>query len=111
MEFERTYWYLRWEVPGEHRTHDRHRLCLYRRRTIPDVFVPDPTGFPKPHAPVRPYIFTTTDIARLLDAADHLVATSRSAAPGDLRLAIVAVHERPSSRGTRPPDRRRLRPQ
>src|SRR5262245_1951375 len=66
-------------TPGVRRNWLRvvRNLCLYRRRTVPDVFVPDATGFPKPHAPIRPYIFTTTDIVRLLDAADHLVATSR----------------------------------
>jgi integrase len=75
-------------------------LCLYRRRTIPDVFVPDPTGFPKPHAPIRPYIFTTTDIARLLDAADHLVATSRSPLRREtFRLAIVLLYTSGLRRG------------
>src|ERR1700682_4592222 len=28
-------------------------FCLYRRRTEPDCFVPDPAGFPRPHQPVR----------------------------------------------------------
>ena len=32
-------------------------LCLYRRRTAPACFVPDPAGFPAPHQPVTPYIF------------------------------------------------------
>jgi hypothetical protein len=50
-------------TPGVRRNWLRvvRNLCLYRRRTVPDVFVPDPTGFPKPHAPIRPYIFATTD--------------------------------------------------
>jgi integrase len=75
-------------------------LCLYRRRTIPDVFIPDPTGFPKPHVPIRPYIFTTTDIARLLDAADHLVATSRSPLRREaFRLAIVLLYTSGLRRG------------
>ena len=66
----------------------------------PDVFVPDPTGFPKPHAPIRPYIFTTTDIARLLDAADHLVATSRSPLRREtFRLAIVLLYTSGLRRG------------
>jgi integrase/recombinase XerD len=68
-------------------------LCLYRHRTVPDVFVPDPTGFPTSHVPIRPYIFTTTEIARLLDAADHLVATSRSPLRQEtFRLAIVLLY-------------------
>ena len=75
-------------------------LCLYRRRTVPDGFVPDPTGFPKAHAPLRPYIFTTTDIVRLLDAADHLVATSRSPLRREtFRLAIVLLYTSGLRRG------------
>jgi integrase len=75
-------------------------LCLYRRRTVPDVFVPDPTGFPKPHASIRPYIFTMSDIARLLDAADHLVATPRAPLRREtLRLAIVLLYTSGLRRG------------
>ena len=100
-------------TPGVRRNWLRvvRNLCLYRRRTVPDVFVPDPTGFPKPHTPIRPYIFATTDIARLLVAADHLVPTPRSPLRREtFRLAIVpALYERPAPRGARPPDRRRLR--
>ncbi len=59
---------------GVHRNWLRvvRNLCLYRRRTLPDAFVPDPTGFPKPHVSVRPYIFTTAEIVRLLHSADRL---------------------------------------
>jgi integrase/recombinase XerD len=89
-------------TPGVRRNWLRvvRNLCLYRRRTIPDVFVPDPTGFPKPHTPIQPYIFTTTDIARLLDVADHLVATSRSPLRREtFRLAIVLLYTSGLRRG------------
>jgi integrase/recombinase XerD len=82
-------------TPGVHRNWLRvvRNLCLYRRRSVPDAFVPDPTGFPKPHAPVRPYIFTTADIAHLLHAADRLDATPRSPLRRQtFRLAIVLLY-------------------
>lgn len=89
-------------TPGVRRNWLRvvRNLCLYRRRTVADVFVPDPAGFPKPHVPIRPYIFTTTDIARLLDAADHLRATPRSPLrPETFRLAIVLLYTSGLRRG------------
>jgi hypothetical protein len=43
----------------------RH-FCLYRRRTVPDCFVPDPTQFPKARPVVRPYIFSNGDVAKYL---------------------------------------------
>jgi integrase len=49
---------------------------------------------------IRPYIFTTTDIARLLDAADRLVATSRSPLRREtFRLAIVLLYTSGLRRG------------
>lgn len=41
-------------------------LCLYRRRTEPKCFVPDSSQFPVGHQAVRPYIFSETEIVRLL---------------------------------------------
>jgi integrase len=75
-------------------------LCLYRRRTVPDAFVPDPTGFPKPHAAIRPYIFSTADIGRLLDAADRLEPTPLSPLRREIfRLAIVLLYTSGLRRG------------
>jgi integrase len=75
-------------------------LCLYRRRTMPEAFVPDPTGFPRPHAAVRPYIFTTADIARVLQVADRLDATPRSPLRREtFRLAIVLLYTSGLRRG------------
>jgi len=53
-------------------------LCLYRRRTEPDCFVPDPVLFPHCHQPRPPYIFTHAEIARLLRATGTLDRTPGS---------------------------------
>jgi integrase len=47
-------------------------LCLYRRRTQVAAFVPEVTTFPPPHQSVRPYIFSTAEIARLLELCSGL---------------------------------------
>jgi integrase len=47
-------------------------FCLYRRRSQPDCFVPDTAAFPLPHQPVRPYIFSEAEVARLLDLCPQL---------------------------------------
>lgn len=68
-------------------------FCLYHRRTEPSCFVPDPFLFPRPHQPVRPYIFTDGDITRLLEAAqsvdDDAVSPLRRQV---FRLAIVLLY-------------------
>jgi hypothetical protein len=46
-----------------------HAFCLYRRRTDPDCFLPDPRTFPPYHQRIQPHIFTESEIARLLKAA------------------------------------------
>ena len=74
--------------------------CLYRRRRDPGCFVPDRTGFPAPHAPVRPHIFTEDEIARLLRAAATLSPVSQSplCAQG-MRLAVVLLYTTGLRRG------------
>jgi integrase/recombinase XerD len=47
-------------------------LCLYRRRSDPDCFVPDLSEFPRPHQKARPYIFSKREIVRLLEVARQL---------------------------------------
>lgn len=75
-------------------------LCLYKRRSDPDCFVPDPSTFPAPHAPLRPHIFTEEQIARLL----RVVATLRSRSDTPLcaevfRLAVVLLYTAGLRRG------------
>jgi integrase/recombinase XerD len=50
-------------------------LCLYRRRTEPTCFVPDPAFFPPCHQYTPPYLFTPDEIARLIAASGALYTT------------------------------------
>jgi integrase len=89
-------------TPGVRRNWLRvvRNLCLHRRRTAPDAFIPDPTGFPKPHAAIRPYIFTTAEIAGLLHAADRIDATPRSPLRREtVRLALALLYTSGLRRG------------
>lgn len=47
-------------------------FCLYRSRFEPHCFVPDTASFPLPHQAVRPYIFSESEVARLLDLCSGL---------------------------------------
>jgi integrase/recombinase XerD len=77
-----------------------HSFCLYRRRTEPDCFVPDPAGFPGPHQPVRPHIFTEAEIAKLLQGAAKLEPVPNSPLrPQVFRLAIVLLYTTGMRRG------------
>jgi len=69
-----------------------HKFCLYRHRTEPQCFVPNPTLFPKPHQKLQPYIFSEQEVARLLEAALGLKRVSYSPLrPEVIRLAIVLL--------------------
>jgi integrase/recombinase XerD len=68
-------------------------LCLYLRRTDPGCFVPDPSGFPAPHVPRRPHIFSEEQIVRLLHAAADLRPRSTSPlCPEVFRLSVVLLY-------------------
>jgi integrase len=62
-------------------------LCLYRRRTEPHCFVPDPAFFPPCHQYLQPYIFTQDEIARLIATASTLYTT----VPYPLRAQAIRV--------------------
>jgi len=75
-------------------------LCLYMRRSDPDCFVPDPSGFPAPHVPRRPFIFSKEQIVRLLEAAANLRSSSSSPLRAEVfRLAIVLLYTAGLRRG------------
>ncbi len=75
-------------------------LCLYRRRTEPSCFVPDPSQFPPLHQPVQPHIFTEDEVARLLGAADRLQPGSSSPLRSrTFRLAVVLLYTSGLRRG------------
>jgi integrase/recombinase XerD len=67
-------------------------LCLYRRRREPDCFVPDDSNFPRRHQSVQPYIFSVSEIRRLLDECPRLPRHPYSPLrPEILRLAVVLL--------------------
>ena len=69
------------------------RFCRYRRRTMPDCFVPDPSLFPMPGQTVIPYIFSESVVARLMRAAQSLQRRPYSPLrPEVVRLAIVLLY-------------------
>ena len=75
-------------------------LCLYRRRTEPDCFVPDPASFPAPHQARAPHIFTTDEIARLIEATRTLAVTAHCPLrPQVFRLALVLLYTTGLRRG------------
>jgi integrase/recombinase XerD len=67
-------------------------FCLYRRRTEPQCFVPDPSSFPAYHQRVKPYIFSEAEAAKLLRAASGLQRYPASPLrPEVIRLAIALL--------------------
>jgi len=75
-------------------------LCLYWRRRDPNCFVPDLELFPRPHQPVRPYIFADAEIVQLLDATRTLQVTATwPLRPAAFRLAIVLLYTAGLRRG------------
>jgi integrase/recombinase XerD len=77
----------------------RH-FCLYRRRTVPGCFVPDPTQFPQAIPRVAPYIFTDAEVARLLSHSAAIADSVRSPLRGAAtRLAIILLYTAGLRRG------------
>jgi len=78
--------FQRWIMSRSHLTNGVRRdwmrivrgLCLYRRRTDPDCFVPDPSQFPPRHQAVRPYVFQEAEIVRLLEETCRISPVNRS---------------------------------
>lgn len=67
-------------------------FCLYRRRTEPQCFVPDPSSFPTYHQRVKPYIFSEAEVAKLLRTASGLRRDPLSPLrPEVIRLAIALL--------------------
>lgn len=67
-------------------------FCVYRRRTEPQCFVPDPNLFPAYHQRIEPYIFSAAEVAKLLRATSRLQRYLASPLrPEVIRLAIVLL--------------------
>ena len=77
------------------------RFCLFRRRTDPTCFVPDPLCFSRPHPYRDPVIVTPGQVARMLGrAADSLEPTPNSPLrPAVLRIALVLLYTAGLRRG------------
>ena len=89
-------------TPGVRRNRMRivRNFCLYRRRTEPNCFVPDLDGFPHPHQPVQPYIFSETEIVHLLQATTNLRSGVRCPLRCQFfRVAIVLLYTAGLRRG------------
>jgi integrase len=78
--------FQRWIMSRSHLTSGVRRkymrivrgLCLYRRRTDPECFVPDPSQFPPRHQAVKPYVFQEAEITRLLEETRRIPPANRS---------------------------------
>jgi integrase/recombinase XerD len=74
------------------RMQEVYNFCLYRRRTEPRCFVPDPALFPRPHQTLQPYIFSEEEVTKVLRAASGLKRVPSSPLrPEVMRLAIVLL--------------------
>lgn len=68
-------------------------FCLYRKRTEPSCFIPDPLQFPKAIQPAQVHIFTPIEIVRLLDATKLLKPNARSPLRKEnFRLALILLY-------------------
>ena len=69
-----------------------YNFCLYRRRTEPGCFVPNPAFFPQRNQRLHPYIFSEDEVARLLRACSDLRRVPSSPLrPEVIRLAVVLL--------------------
>ena len=100
--------FARWCCTRQHLTSTVRRnwmritrnFCLYRQRTEPSCFIPDPLQFPIPHQPIQPHIFTEAEIIRLLDATIQLKITPQSPLSREnYRLALILFYTTGLRRG------------
>lgn len=86
--------------PRRQRMRVVYHFCLFRRRSEPECFVPDPSQFPPPQPRSRPHIFTSTEIAKVLHAAESLRANALSPIHRQVaRLAVVLLYTAGLRRG------------
>lgn len=75
-------------------------FCLYRQRSQPCAFVPDPLTFPTNHQSSPPWIISEADVARLLAATEHLRPSPQSPLRSEnLRLGILLLYSAGLRRG------------
>jgi len=76
-------------------------FCIYRRRTVPDCFLPDSTQFPKARPRVAPYIFSEAEMARMLGHCNSMPEDSARAPLrwASMRMALVLLYATGLRRG------------
>jgi integrase/recombinase XerD len=75
-------------------------FCFYRRRLVPECFVPDATQFPLAIQRIRPYIFSEKDVEQLLNFCAFIPDSVRSPLRGTAtRLAIILLYTTGIRRG------------
>lgn len=76
------------------------QLCIYRRRSEPTCFVPDPSQFPPPQPRRLPHVFSESEIALLLRSTAALRRWGASPLYGQVaRLALVLLYTSGLRRG------------
>jgi integrase/recombinase XerD len=76
------------------------KFCLYRQRTEPTCFVPNPLYFARQCPYRRPVIVTPEQVAQMLAIAESLVPTNISPLlPAVMRLAIIILYTAGLRRG------------
>jgi len=76
------------------------KFCLFRRRSEPDCFVPDPLYFVRLVPYRRPVILEPAQVSRMLAAADSLAPNAKSPLlPAVMRLAIIILYTAGLRRG------------
>lgn len=76
------------------------KFCLYRQRTQPDCFVPDPLYFVRLCPYRKPVIVQPKQVAQILIAASSLAPTTNSPLlPAVMRLAVVLLYTAGLRRG------------
>jgi len=75
-------------------------FCLYCCRRKPDVFIPENSTFPTTHQSITPYIFSESDVARILSCTKYLCSSKRSPLRHQtMRIAIILLYTTGLRRG------------
>jgi integrase/recombinase XerD len=87
--------------PTGRRNHMRvvRNLCLYRRRSRPGSFLPDPLEFPENNPPVAPRILSESEMACILETAGSLHHRSCPLRAETLRIAFLLLYATGIRRG------------
>ncbi len=76
------------------------KFCLFRQRTEPDCFAPDPLYFARLCPYRRPVIIEPSQVEQMLTAADGLAPTANSPLlPGTMHFAVVILYTAGLRRG------------